>query len=107
MKHFYERNSYLLEHEVNKTFEEVLWMSDEDFRTWLRDMRKEVVYSWGGTFTLWERISKDSIWTLVTFNMAQLNSLYKHDKLKTLDGKYGRFKTSLDETDIITYTYRF
>ena len=46
MKSFYERNSYLLEHEVNKTFEEVLWMSDEEFRQWLRDMRKEVAYSW-------------------------------------------------------------
>ena len=45
-KGFYERNSYLLEHEVNKTFEEVLWMSDEEFRQWLRDMRKEVAYSW-------------------------------------------------------------
>jgi len=46
MKHFYERNSYLLEHEVNKTFEEVLWMTDDEFRQWLHDMRKEVVYSW-------------------------------------------------------------
>ena len=68
---------------------------------------KEAVISAGGTLTLWERISKDSIWRLVTFNMAQLNSLYKHDKLKTLDGKYGRFESSLDGTDIITYTYRF
>lgn len=46
MKYFYERNSYLLEHEVNKTFEEVLWMTDDEFRQWLRDMRKEVAYSW-------------------------------------------------------------
>lgn len=46
MKSFYEKNSYLLEHEVNKTFEEVLWMTDDEFRQWLRDMRKEVKYSW-------------------------------------------------------------
>lgn len=46
MKHFYEKNTYLLEHEVNKTFEEVLWMSDDEFKQWLRDMRKEVQYAW-------------------------------------------------------------
>ena len=32
-KHFYEKNNYLLEHEVNKTFEEVLWMTDDEFKT--------------------------------------------------------------------------
>ena len=41
MKHFYERNDYVLDHEVNKTFEEVLWMSDDEFRQWLSDMRKD------------------------------------------------------------------
>ena len=45
MKSFYERNSYLLEHEVNKTFEEVLWMSMKNSDN-VRDMRKEVAYSW-------------------------------------------------------------
>ena len=43
MKHFYEKNSYLLNHEVNKTFEEVLWMSDDEFKQWLRDMRQAVI----------------------------------------------------------------
>jgi hypothetical protein len=46
MKHFYEKNTYLLESDVNKNFEEVLWMSDDEFRQWLRDMRKEVAYAW-------------------------------------------------------------
>ena len=46
MKHFYEKNKYILESEVNKTFEEVLWMSDDEFRQWLKDMRREVVYAW-------------------------------------------------------------
>ena len=68
---------------------------------------KEVVLSAGGTVTLWERISKDSIWTFISIDIAQINSLYKDDKLKTLDGKYGRFTTGLGGTDIITYTYRF
>ena len=68
---------------------------------------KEVVLSAGATVTLWERISKDSIWTFISIDIAQINSLYKDDKLKTLDGKYGQFKTGLGGTDIITYTYRF
>ena len=46
MKHFYEKNSYLLNHEVNKTFEEVLWMSDDEFKQWLRDMRQAVIHAW-------------------------------------------------------------
>ena len=68
---------------------------------------KEAVISAGVTFTLWERISKDSIWTFMSIDIAQINSLYKDDKLKTLDGKYGRFTTGLGGQDIITYTYRF
>ena len=68
---------------------------------------KEVVLSAGATVTFWERISKDSIWTFISIDIAQINSLYKDDKLKTLDGKYGRFTTGLGGTDIITYTYRF
>ena len=46
MKHFYERNDYVLDHEVNKTFEEILWMSDDEFRQWLTDMRKTIAYAW-------------------------------------------------------------
>ena len=68
---------------------------------------KEAFISAGVTFTLWERISKDSIWTFMSIDIAQINSLYKDDKLKTLDGKYGRFTTGLGGQDIITYTYRF
>ena len=46
MKHFYERNDYVLDHEVNKTFEQILWMSDDEFRQWLTDMRKTIAYAW-------------------------------------------------------------
>jgi len=45
-KWFYEKNSELLQSPVNKTFEEVLWMSDTDFRSWVADMRSEVVRIW-------------------------------------------------------------
>lgn len=45
-KFFYERNQYLLDHETNKTFEEILWMSDDEFSYWCVEIRKAVVYSW-------------------------------------------------------------
>ena len=46
MNHFYERNNYILKHDINKKFEEVLWMTEDEFRTWVIDMRKTIVYAW-------------------------------------------------------------
>jgi hypothetical protein len=46
MKYFYEKNTEFLESSNNKTFEELLWMSKDDFRKWVLDMRKEVVRLW-------------------------------------------------------------
>ncbi len=40
------RNDLLLEHPVNKTFEEVLWMTTEQFREWCIELRKVVVDLW-------------------------------------------------------------
>lgn len=45
-KWFYERNDELLNNPVNKTFEELLWMSDTEFRAWVVELRKTVVYLW-------------------------------------------------------------
>lgn len=46
MNYFYERNNYILEHDINKKFEEVLWMTDDEFCQWVIDMRKAIVYAW-------------------------------------------------------------
>lgn len=46
MKWFYERGTELLESPVNKTFDELLVMSTEEFRQWVVDLRKTVVYLW-------------------------------------------------------------
>ena len=46
MKAFYEKNNYLIDHDVNKTFEDVLWMTDAEFRQWCIDLRYIVVYTW-------------------------------------------------------------
>lgn len=45
-KWFYEKNEELLNSPVNKTFEELLWMSNDEFRQWVIDMRKTVVDIW-------------------------------------------------------------
>ena len=46
MKYFYEKNTELLNSEVNKKFEEVLTMTKDEFRQWVIDLRKTVVYLW-------------------------------------------------------------
>ena len=46
MNHFYERNSYILDHGINKTFEEILWMSEDKFREWVIEMRRVITYAW-------------------------------------------------------------
>lgn len=43
---FYERNRELMESPVNKTFEEILWMTKDEFRQWVIDLRILVVRLW-------------------------------------------------------------
>lgn len=45
-KWFYEKNNELLESPCNKKFEEILWMPEDDFRQWVRDLREVVVELW-------------------------------------------------------------
>ena len=46
MNWFYEKNEELINSSVNKTFEELLWMSDVEFQQWVIDMRATVVDLW-------------------------------------------------------------
>ncbi len=43
---FYQKNKKLLEHSVNKTFEQILWMSDYEFKDWMTQLRKVVLEIW-------------------------------------------------------------
>jgi hypothetical protein len=45
-KWFYEKNDELLKSAVNKTFEELLWMTEAEFQTWVAEMRSEVIRIW-------------------------------------------------------------
>lgn len=40
------RNDKLLQHNVNKTFDEILDMTDDEFRQWVIDLRKTIVDLW-------------------------------------------------------------
>lgn len=44
--YFYERNTEFLQSNINKVFEEILWMPIDEFHQWVIDMRKEVVRLW-------------------------------------------------------------
>ena len=93
MKHFYEKNKYILESEVNKTFEEVLWMSDYEFRQWLKDMRREVVYAWD-ELGLPPRVGFDEQQIIDQFN--KMSSFPVH--------KFESFNEETQETDVIRNT---
>jgi hypothetical protein len=43
---FYQKNKKLIEHSVNKTFEEILWMSAREFKDWMTELRKVVLEIW-------------------------------------------------------------
>jgi hypothetical protein len=45
-KYFYEKNKDLIDSELNKPFEEILWMTKDEFRQWVIDLRKLVVHLW-------------------------------------------------------------
>ena len=47
-KWFYEKNDEFLKSPVNKTFEEVLWMTDDLFAQWVADTRAEIIRIWDG-----------------------------------------------------------
>jgi hypothetical protein len=49
MKHFYERNDYLLNHKINVFFEDIVSMNDSEFEEWVKDMRKVVLEAWDAT----------------------------------------------------------
>ena len=46
MTDFYERNDYVINSQVNVLFEELLSMTPTQFSNWVKEMRKEILYSW-------------------------------------------------------------
>lgn len=46
MNWYYERNDELIQSSVNKTFEEILWMTEDEFTQWVKDLRSLVIDLW-------------------------------------------------------------
>ena len=45
-RYFYEKNQKFLRHLVNREFADILTMSDNDFSSWVIEMREVVVDQW-------------------------------------------------------------
>jgi len=82
-KWYYEKNTKFLESDINKTFEQVLWMTPETFREWVVDLRTEIKRLWDEEnqpprvgFTTDEMLQQIS--DLKKFNASQL---IKRDQL--------------------------
>lgn len=46
MKWYYERNTAFLNSHLNKPFEEILWMTPDEFRNWVVELRTEITRLW-------------------------------------------------------------
>ena len=67
-------------------------------------------WSFIGGLTIWERVSKDSVWTFFNMEASLLQSFWRDESLETIDGidgKEAKFFPQRAATDILSYTYRF
>jgi hypothetical protein len=86
-KWFYERNSKFLVNPVNKYFEDVLWMSQSEFRHWVRELRKVVTWLWDkdGMPPVCGQAEKD-----IVDDFAQIESFQVYSFLKDHAGKHNQ-----------------
>ena len=82
MKYFYEKNNHLIDHKVNKTFDEILWMSDQEFRDWFIELRKTVAQIWDD-YGNPPRVGKDEEDIKKQFKEKWLDILYTSSRLLT------------------------
>ena len=57
--------------------------------------------------SLWERVSKDSVWTILTVGITSNETNYRDESVEATDGGKARFRSVLGGIDLISYTYRF
>lgn len=85
-KYFYERNSFILEHEINILFEEILWMPENEFREWFAEMRKTIVYAWD-ELGIPPRVGYDEDAIINQFNKMIGFNTKKFEVVNELDGE--------------------
>ena len=86
MKWFYEKNRELIDSPVNKYFEEVLWMSKDEFRQWVIDLRKTVVDLWDN-HNLPPRVGYDEQEIIEQFNQMHSFPVHKFEVIDELTGE--------------------
>lgn len=86
MTWFYEKNRELLESPVNKYFEEVLWMSKDEFRQWVIDLRKTVVDLWDN-HNLPPRVGYDKSEIIDQFRQMESFPVHKFEALDEFTGE--------------------
>ena len=67
----------------------------------------EGAWSVGGSVTIWERVSKDSVWTFGNFEASLIQFFWRGESLETIDGKEAKFFPQRAAADILSNTYRF
>ena len=66
-KHFYERNDYLINSDVNCNYEDLVEMTPDEFREWVIELRETVKYAWD-TYGNPPRIGKNEDALIDQFN---------------------------------------
>ena len=67
-------------------------------------------WSFIGGLTIWERVSKDSVWTFFNMEASLLQSFWRDESLEKIDGidgKEAKFFPGRVAGDVLSYTYRF
>ena len=64
-------------------------------------------FSMAGHLTIWERVSKDSVWALIALDYTSILSVGSNKSLETESGEKAKFSTESIAYDIFSYTYRF
>jgi len=83
---YYERNRELLESSVNKTFEEILWMTKDEFRQWVIDLRKTIVDLWDNK-NLPPRVGFDKQGIIDQFNQMESFPVHEFECVDELTGE--------------------
>ena len=85
MKHFYEKNEYVLNSEINVFFEDILSMTDSQFEDWVVAMRKEILFAWD-TYGCPPRIGKNKKDIIDEFNKLEWYPVHTFEHVDELTG---------------------
>ena len=98
-KYFFEKNTHVLNSEVNVFFENLLDMSDDEFRQWVIDYRKKLIESWDN-YGCAPRSGADEEKIIKTFNSLSSHPVHKFEHTDQLGCSFEK------KNDVILNTAR-